>query len=156
MKVFSYDDVYVLFLNSWNMKEMNWEDKKEVSSYVKELILKMKDIYFILLKGFYKVHIYENKKIGMILEFLKVHDDTFGLEDIDLKVSVNKEYPFLLKTTCFDILSSFPWFYFYKEEYYIPVSMLDENNFIYYEFFELIYKDVDNIIKKGKKVIRNE
>ena len=58
-------DRYRIYINNKYFAVFNTEDKNEISNDVKKLVFKIDHIYNLKLSGFYKMHIYLNKKVGI-------------------------------------------------------------------------------------------
>ena len=63
---------YNIYLNNSYINSNNCED---IGEFIKELIVKLKDIYNIKLKGFYDIDVYINRKVGMYIEIKKKNEN---------------------------------------------------------------------------------
>ena len=150
MKLNIIEGGYELFINN-SFFNIYLDNKKEMHEYIKNLILKLKRIYKINIKGFYKIKIYLNKILTYI-NFIKIDDDNYDNDEIDFRILIiyNKEIYF--KYEDYNLINNKNVFY-YKDFYYINIDYLDE--FIkYLEYGNIVlldnvdYKNVFYINKK--------
>ncbi|MGN0974278.1 MAG: hypothetical protein ACI4OT_05995 [Bacilli bacterium] len=155
MKLIQYDEEYIIYLNNLYIKEISLDNSEEISEYIKKLLLKLKDYYNIELSGFYRIYVYTNKLYGIIMEIIKVEDyDDFGIDNIDLKIILKKNSELLLKTENYDLVKDIDCFFVKDGFYYINIENIDKDYIHYVEFFDIIYKDVDKIIKDAQLIRR--
>lgn len=124
--------------------------QKEISNindYIKKVILTLKRKYKIDIFGFYKVNVYINNKIGIIIDIIKDHDIDYINDLLDLKIKVYNNSPMFLE---FDD-------YVFKEKkdliiknnnYYLEVTKIEKNELLkLIEFCKIIYGEKLNEIE---------
>lgn len=124
--------------------------QKEISNindYIKKVILILKRKYKIDIFGFYKVNVYINNKIGIIIDIIKDHDIDYINDLLDLKIKVYNNSPMFLE---FDD-------YVFKEKkdliiknnnYYLEVTKIEKNELLkLIEFCKIIYGEKLNEIE---------
>jgi len=120
------------------------EDKQEIITLVKNTVLKVNKIYHLNLQGFYKVRVYLNKKIGLVIEIIQV-DDISIHPTIDLRVLVYFDQDFYIEVDDYDVLPLHKKVIFVNDKFYIDVCSLDDKEISYLlEFGRVIYK-IDEI-----------
>lgn len=155
MKVLRDEDgnfiIYLFHLKN----EESLEEKQEIIKLVKETVLKANKMYHLNLKGFYKVRVYMNKKVGLVIEIINVDDISIS-NAIDLRVLVYFDQDFYIGVDNFDFLPAHKKVTFVDNKYYIDVNTLSERElFSLLELGEVIYKiDLIDNFYLGR-VIRN-
>lgn len=127
-------------------KNCNLEEKQEIIKLVKNTVLKANKIYHLNLKGFYKVRVYLNQKVGLVIEIVNVDDISLN-NAIDLRVLVYFEQDFYVEVDNFDFLPLHKKVFYIDERYYVNVDTLSEEEiFSLLEFGEIVYKTdtIDN------------
>lgn len=89
---------YLIYINGKYLEKEAVLTKEDIGNLVKEKLYKLKDKLF--LKGFYKVIVFLNQKIGMFLEILKL-EDTSIYKSLDLRIIINEDAVFYYKTLDF-------------------------------------------------------
>lgn len=135
------DDNYRVFINSNYQSFLNIEDKDEIGKYIKQIILKMKKIYNILLEGFYEVHVYIVKFIGVILEIKNI--DSYLSKSVDLKIIVHNDEEMFLKVLRYELIKD------YSNLKYL-------NNYFYLDIDDILEKDIYNLIENSRIVYGND
>lgn len=155
MKVLKIDDDnFIIYLFCGN-KHYSIDDKGEIIKLVKETVLKANKIYHLNLRGFYKVRVYLNQKMGLVIEIINV-DDTSLSNVIDLRVLVYFDQDFYIEVDNFDYLPAHKRVVCVDDKFYVDTSTLTSKEiFSLLEFGNLIYKtsEVDNF--HLGKVIKN-
>ncbi len=148
LRVLERDEVYYIYVNRAYIKEVDFASKDSISKYAKELVLKLKRLYNIVLMGFYEMKVYVHKEIGIFVE-LKPIDDDFDFFTIDLKVIILLNQEFFLKTLNFDYVDSLKPLYYHNGYYY--ASLEHEKNYLtYLELGSLVYgKEVEEVKRLG-------
>ena len=80
MRVVTSDDKTVVYVHR--------KDIKDINSYVKKLILRLKKQYGIKMFGFYQINVFKNFNFGMIIEIIKEDSIDYFNDFIDLKIKV--------------------------------------------------------------------
>lgn len=145
---------YRIYVNNKYFFSLNWNDKEEISKNVKKLVFKLDQIYHLSLSGFYKMSIYLNKDIGMMIELNKLEDFGIDIKTIDLKIVIYMNSEFLLETNDLGVLEKCNKVYSYQSLYYGCIANLEEKNLLnLIEWGRFIYGDkVEKIKRKGKKI----
>lgn len=148
------DDIYKIFLNDLEIKNINVESEKSLESTIRGVILRLKSKYDIVLKGLYDVSIFIKEGVSAYIIIEKVNTFLFREKDIDLRIKIIFNSKFYFKTFDYDVVKAFNDIYFYNNEYYTEVSNLEDIN-KYIEFGEIIYDDNLNIEHLGLKINKN-
>lgn len=148
------DDIYKIFLNDLEIKNINVESEKSLESTIRGVILRLKSKYDIVLKGLYDVSIFIKEGVSAYIIIEKVNTFLFREKDIDLRIKIIFNSKFYFKTFDYDVIKAFNDVYFYNNEYYTEVSNLEDIN-KYIEFGEIIYGDNLNIEHLGLKINKN-
>jgi len=161
MKVKIIDDNNIIvFLNSLNIKNIDFDNRENIEKNFRNIFLKLKHIYDIDVEGYYNINIYKDISYGAVLEIEHENIDYFDYLDktIDMRVNVISNTKFLYKL--YDILKldkktlDKAKLFSFKNEYYL---FLKEISFyelgILIENSDLIYGSiVDEILKFGKEI----
>ena len=148
------DDVYKIFLNDLEIKNINVASEKSLESTIRGVILRLKSKYDIVLKGLYDVFIFIKEGVSAYIIIEKVNTFLFREKDIDLRIKIIFNSKFYFKTFDYDVVKAFNDVYFYNNEYYTEVSNLEDIN-KYIEFGDIIYDDNLNIEHLGLKINKN-
>ena len=128
--------IYLLHLKDASQ----YEEKPEIIKLVKNTVLKVNKIYHLNLKGFYKVRVYLNKKVGLVIEIIRVDDIDIN-NAIDLRVLVYFDQEFFIEVDNFDFVPKHKRVTFLDNKYYISVeSLSDAEVFSLLELGIVIYK----------------
>lgn len=148
------DDIYKIFLNDLEIKNINVASEKSLESTIRGVILRLKSKYDIVLKGLYDVSIFIKEGVSAYIIIEKVNTFLFREKDIDLRIKIIFNSKFYFKTFDYDVVKDFNDVYFYNNEYYTEVSNLEDIN-KYIEFGDIIYDDNLNIEHLGLKINKN-
>ena len=148
------DDIYKIFLNDLEIKNINVASEKSLESTIRGVILRLKSKYDIVLKGLYDVSIFIKEGVSAYIIIEKVNAFLFREKDIDLRIKIIFNSKFYFKTFDYDVVKAFNDVYFYNNEYYTEVSNLEDIN-KYIEFGDIIYDDNLNIEHLGLKINKN-
>ena len=148
------DDIYKIFLNDLEIKNINVASEKSLESTIRGVILRLKSKYDIVLKGLYDVSIFIKEGVSAYIIIEKVNTFLFREKDIDLRIKIIFNSKFYFKTFVYDVVKAFNDVYFYNNEYYAEVSNLEDIN-KYIEFGDIIYDDNLNIEHLGLKINKN-
>lgn len=148
------DDIYKIFLNDLEIKNINVASEKSLESTIRRVILRLKSKYDIVLKGLYDVSIFIKEGVSAYIIIEKVNTFLFREKDIDLRIKIIFNSKFYFKTFDYDVVKACNDVYFYNNEYYTEVSNLEDIN-KYIEFGDIIYDDNLNIEHLGLKINKN-
>lgn len=98
MKVIVNDELNtIIFLNKMIIESIDFLDKEDAEDYFRQLFLKLKERYNIVINGYYILNLYIDEYYGMIIELKKEEMDYFDYYDnqIDMKIVINNEMNFL-------------------------------------------------------------
>ncbi len=143
------DDSYTIFLNQKYIKNLSFKDKSKIISEVRDFILKYKTRLH--LRGFYKVKVYVNEKVGLFFDIIKLDDLDFSY-GVDLRVIVYLDETILFETEYYDILPERVMKRYYQGKFYVDVDSLKKlEKFV--DFGRFIYGDeVLKILNQGRVV----
>lgn len=148
------EDSYHIYINNKYFTFSNWNDKEEISKNVKELVFKLDQIYHLQLSGFYKMKIYLNKLLGMMIEMEKLEDFGIKIKTIDLKIVIYLNNDFLIRVNDIEMIKNCPEIYMLDDLYYGKIEGLSEKEILFLtEWGTFIYGDeLERIKKKGTKL----
>ncbi len=133
------EDNFEVFLSGTD-NNINYESKEELVKFLKDIIVKFKKYYKVILTGFYEVHICIINNIGMRLTFKKLDDYMFSDKLIDLKIVIELNPDVYLKFNDYDIVSNYRNIKYNEGNYYIKVSEINKGDALWLsEFYEIIY-----------------
>lgn len=92
---------YSIFINSNYVNDEVYLVKDELIKFIKEFIFKIKNR--LNLRGFYKIKVYLNKKIGIFLDVNKL-DDIDLTNNLDLRVLVLSDVDFYFETDDYEVI----------------------------------------------------
>lgn len=99
MKIIIDNDLsYTIYLNSFYVDKLDFNNKDTLEKYFKNLFFKLKDLYYFDIVGFYNIIVYIDKYYGIILKIIKEdldYLDYFGSQ-IDMQINI-KNINFLYK-----------------------------------------------------------
>ena len=127
--------------------------KLSIDDYIKKIILKLKKKYKVDIFGIYEINVYKNKKIGMIIDFIK--EDDFGLfsDLLDFNINIIETSDIYLRFNDY-FLETKEKFYLLDDNYYINIDAISYHKFLnMLEFSSFIYGEEANNIK-NKLVVR--
>lgn len=140
-------DDYVIFLNRSYLRNVNFSEKDDVIIFIKDFLLKLKS--YLCLRGFYKVKVFPQDKIGMFLELLKL-DDMDLSNNLDLRIIVMQEEKFFFETDDYDLIKNCNNKRYYEGHFYCVVDDYFDELLEKVEFGRFIYgKEVINLLNKG-------
>ncbi len=139
MKYVFKDNKIVVYLNKENIN-FDITNKENLEEYIKELVLNIKKIYSYKISGRYNVNIYENKKIGLIIEFIKKESFDFFPDLIDLKLNVFYDSDVYLKLDDYFLIKKYKNIYYNNNNFYVNVDdLIKKDILILSEFGKYIY-----------------
>lgn len=127
-------NIYI-FLNSAYFNDIDLNSKEDIIFVVKDFIVKYKKK--LNLRGFYKVKVYANSKVGLFLEIIRI-DDIEISNNVDLRVIVHLDDKIYFKTEEYDILPKNSPIYYLDNNFYCDLDSID-NILNIVEFGQFIY-----------------
>jgi len=143
---------FKILVNEFFIKKTDFYNKQELESFIKTVILSLKQRYNIKLKGIYNVNIIVDEIKCALVEIEKVDTCLLEKQDIDLRIKIIFNCDFYFRTDNYDIIAGSNDIYFLNDYFYIKAKNV-ENMTRCIEFGELIYDDNFNIEEVGIKVI---
>jgi len=140
------DDNYKIFINNCYSEVIDIDNKEELGSYIKNIILNLKKIYNITLKGLYEIHVYVIDLLGIILEINNI--DNYFSKTIDLKIIVHTDEEIYIKLLRDDLTKKYNGLKYFEQHFYLNVKQLkvaDINKLA--ENYNIVYGDELSIIK---------
>ncbi len=129
------DEEFFIFANSLYAKINNYDDKDEIVQTVREIISKVR--VRLKLRGFYKIKVFINSKVGLFIEGIRLESLDRG-NVVDLRVVVYFDEDIYFKTDDYFIIKDIPGIRYYDGSYYCLVNnILDLNKVI--EYGEFVY-----------------
>ena len=142
-------DSFLMFINSSYI--VNW-DKDNLISKVKEIINKRR--YELKLRGFYKIKVYVNKKVGLFIEGVKLDDLDYG-NILDLRIILLFDEKVYFETEDYFIIDNVLNIRYYNNKYYCLVD--DINIMDVCEFGRFIYgEDVLRMMNNSYLITKKE
>ena len=72
MKIKFIDNLtFNVYIRKEEIKNINVKSKKEIETYLKTIINKLRNIYYLNIEGFYNIKIYIDNYYGIIINFNK-------------------------------------------------------------------------------------
>ena len=137
------NDNYKVFINYFYSEKIDIDNKEELGKYIKNIILKLKKLYNIVLQGLYEIHVYVVDFIGIILEINNV--ENYFSKTIDLKIIVHSDEEIYLKVLRDELICEYNDLKYFDKYFYLNIKDLKEKD---------IYKLVENYnIVYGKELI---
>ncbi len=134
------DDCYTIFINNACLKDINYNDKEKIGTYLKDVLLSLKKRYNVTLHGFYDAEVYINNQVGMFIELIKDNKYSFDIEEIDLKIKVYFDCDFCYKTSNYDIIKDCKNIQLIEDEFYINLKDYNQDIINIIEFGNIINK----------------
>lgn len=152
MKVDIQDGTIILIFKEMELKKVNFKDIEAVESYFRTILLKLKEVYGLEIKGFYNIYVYVDKKEGMVLKLEKENFDYYdNFHQIEMRI-IKEDVNFLYEVE--DILR-LPYhqldIYTYQDKFYVKRKN-KKKAFCLYEFGKIIYENTKKIQENGNKV----
>jgi len=146
MKIDFINNTYIVYLNKYNIIDMDFSNTKALERDLKNLLLRLKKYYKIEIKGYYNITVYMDKYYGAVLK-IEENNDYYDYFDDSIEVRMKKvKSKFLYEI---DDIS-------YIETYIDKFKISIDNNKVYltidnelneYEYLKLL--EVSNIIYDG-------
>lgn len=152
MKLDINDNNLLIKIKDSGIKTLNFDDMSCVEKYFKKVLLQLKDLYKIDIKGFYNIYAYIDLDEGIVLEIKKEDIDYYdSFHQLELRI-IKENTIFLYEIDdIIDFLDKNLTIYNYDNSFYVRNNYCSLN-YDLYEFGKLVYKDTANIIENGKKV----
>lgn len=146
MKIERSGSNFTIFLINIKLEEL------DIKSYVKKIIVRLKNKMNMKIEGYYNVKVYMNKMYGMIIELEKTGDFDFFKEFLELnfKIYDNSKIYYRFEDY-FTIINSNIYYY---DDYYVDIEKLSKNDLLHIcEFGKLVYGErLNSILNNLKKV----
>lgn len=113
-------DNYKLFINSDYIDDFDIYDNGALGKYIKKIILKIKKVYNVILEGFYEVHVYILKHIGIILEIRNI--DSYLSKTIDLKIIIHNDEDIYLQIPEYELIRGYKNLKYLDNYFYLNVK----------------------------------
>lgn len=126
---------FLIFINSSYCKDINFFNKDSLIQGVKKILLKLKDKIF--LRGFYKVKVYVNAKLGLFLEVNQLEEFEYE-NSLDFRVIVYLDEKIYFRTEDYFLLPANTNVYYDKKYYYCDVDEVSDIQSIL-EFGDFVY-----------------
>ena len=151
LNIIDEDTFYVHFCDNTDVRLLS---KDDLSEYIKKIILRLKSVYNITLRGFYEIIIYPNS-INNIFKFTNI--DGYTSKTIDLRIIISDEEKVYLRTEDFYLVKDFDEIFIDDNFYYIDSNQVDlSKNLHFCEFFDIILSNELDFMGLRRIVINNE
>lgn len=139
------NDNYKVYINNLYESNLNIENKEEVGKFIKDIILKIRKIYNVLLEGLYEVDVYVIRYLGIVLEIKNI--DRYISKTVDLKIIIHNEDEVYLKISRFELLDEYHSLKYLNNNFYLNTSnLLEKDIYKLIENFEIVYgNELDEI-----------
>lgn len=145
MKIKFIDNLtFNVYIRKEEIKNINVKSKKEIETYLKTIINKLRNIYYLNIEGFYNIKIYIDNYYGIIINFNKEKLDYYDYFNGGIELDINIiEVSFLYK------VDDIPKKILKKLE----MNQIDDD--IYIKIVkELDQKEFMNLIEHTEKIIK--
>lgn len=134
---FISDEEFFIFINNCYAKIKDYNDKDKIVEVVKKIISKYKNK--LKLRGFYKIKVFPEEKVGIFLEGIKLESlEKSGV--VDLRVIVYFDEDIYFKTDDYFVIREVSNVKYFDGYYYCLVKdILDINKVV--EYGEFVYGD---------------
>lgn len=151
LNIIDEDTFYVYYCDNTDVKELS---KDDLSDYIKKIILKLKSMYDITLRGFYEIIVYPNP-INNIFKFTNI--DGYTSKTIDLRIIISDEETVYLRTDDFYLVKDYKKVFMDDRYYYIDACDVDfSKNLQFCELFDIILANELNLGELKRKGINDE
>lgn len=141
IEINSADKIFI-FINILNVSST---EKSDLIDTVKDIIIKYRNR--LKLRGFYKVKVYVNERVGLFIDLCKIDDIDYS-NALDLRVLVFYDEKVYFGTDDYFVLEGCRKVRYFGEEFYCDVSDVDVLRVV--EFGHFIYGDeVLKVLEKG-------
>lgn len=141
------EDSYKIFINDDYIKQIDINNKEDLSNNIKLIIVKIKKVYDIILEGFYEVHVYPINNIGLILEIKNI--DSYLSKSIDLRIIVHNEEDMYIKLSRYELIQKYTNIKYLNNYFYLNVNEINKKDkYHLIEFVNIIYGDDLSEVKR--------
>lgn len=141
------EDSYKIFINDDYIKQIDINNKEDLSNNIKLIIVKIKKVYDIILEGFYEVHVYPINNIGLILEIKNI--DSYLSKSIDLRIIVHNEEDMYIKLSRYELIKKYNNIKYLNNYFYLNVNEINKKDkYHLIEFVNIIYGDDLSEVKR--------
>ena len=137
MKIEYKENKIIIYLYRYKLDINNVE---KLNKEIKNIFIKLIKVYKMDFFGYSKVHVYENKKYGSILEIEKIYNNEFNLDIIDLKLIIHENTKFYLEMDDYVLDKEISNMFFKDNKYYVNIEKID-NITPLIEFGKIIYQN---------------
>lgn len=142
------DDYYKVYINSFYIDDFDINNNNELGKYIKQIIIKIRKIYDIILEGFYEVHVYVLKNLGIILEIKNI--DRYVSKTIDLKIILHKDEEIYLELPDYEFVYNCKDLKYLNNNFYFNIDNLkDKDVFVVFEHYKIVYGEVLKQLKRN-------
>ena len=146
MRLEIIDNDYLVYLNSSYIDDFDINNNSELGKYIKDIILKIRKIYNIILEGFYEVHVYTLKYLGLIVEIKNI--DRYVSKTIDLKIIVHNDEDIYLKIEDYELIDNYTDVKYLDNYFYLKMDNIKEDDvFKLIEHYKIVYGDSLTMIR---------
>ena len=148
------ENQYTIYINNQYFASLDCNNKEEITKNVKQLVIKLNQIYRLNLSGFYKMNLYLNKRIGMMIELYKLEDFGIEIKTIDLRITIYLNSEIWVMVKDWEIIKESAQIYYYDGYYYSDIANFkDEKLLEITEWGNFIYGDeIKKVKQNGKKL----
>jgi hypothetical protein len=155
MKIIVVDNnSFILYLNKYYTKDLNFEDEHHIEKYFKQIFIKLKQYYHLDIYGYYNIKVYVNDVYGIIMEATKLNSDYFKIYNskVDMKIVIEINSLVLYEIEDYFLIDLFKEdikniFYFNYKYYFTIDKNININKYnLLMEYSRLVYADEVNKI----------
>jgi len=143
-----------MYLPYTDVKNVNFDIQSEVEEYFKDILLRLKEFYYIDIAGFYNINAFIDKEEGMVFRIEKDDIDYFNtFHQLEIRMTKEDAIFFYEVEDVFSLPLEDIDMYIYNDKIYVRRQ---PNKKVYplYEFGKLIYENTNKIINHGKKMTK--
>lgn len=138
MKIcFTSNDEFSIFVNSLYFRIKDYNNKEEIISKVKDILLKVKSK--LKLRGFYKIKVYCDSRVGIFIDGVRIDDSNSNV--LDLRVIVYLDCEIYFKTDDYFLIKDCKNIRYYRDNFYCLANDISDINEVI-EFGEFVYGDM--------------
>jgi len=151
MKLCCEQDLFIIYLNNYQLKNIDFSNLDNLEIYFKKILEKIKNKYNIAINGYYLIDIYKDENYGAIIEIKKEFDDYYEYDNqIEMTVFLHNNLFLYEISDITDFVNKKYKIYTYRKKCYISIEnceFLTLGKVLEYATIE--YK-TEEIIKYGK------
>jgi len=130
-------DEYNLFINKLYVGDIDINDNDSLGKYIKQIIIKIRKIYDIMLEGFYEVHVYPVGEFGIILIIKNI--DKYLSKTVDLKIIVHNDEEIYIQIPDYDQLKNYTNLKYLNNFFYIDINQLKDKSVLSFaEHYQIV------------------